>query len=101
MKLKGLQLAWFNIYKSAIHEMFKRRTQREKGHVGILVEDDWDALVYQKFEYQSHRACRSLTGCICVRATNGVDDTTEIENKKFMDSKRKQGIRAIKLMRGK
>lgn len=101
MKLKGLQLARFNVYKSSISEMHKRRIRRENGNIGILVGDDWDALVYQKLEYRSHRACRSLTGGICVSAISvGVGDITEQENKSFMDSKRKQGVRAIKLMRG-
>jgi hypothetical protein len=102
MKLKGLQLAWFNVYHSAKEEMFKRKMNREKRNVGILVDTDFDALLYQIMDYRSHRACRSLTGGICVKAFDlAIGDVTEKENAKFMANKRKQGIRATKLMRGK
>lgn len=100
MKLKGLQLAWFKVYDSVKDVMQNLKNQREKRNIGILVETDYKALMYQIMDCRCHRAKRSLIGGICINAYDfAKGDITEEKNFKFMASKRKQAIRALKLLK--
>lgn len=102
MKLTGLQLQWFSVYREAVDYMHKIVRGGEMGHFCILVYDDYKALLYQKYDYRMHRALRSLLGGICVNAIDvgAGKDITEFENKQFMARRRKQGVRAIKMLKG-
>jgi hypothetical protein len=60
--LQSRDKKWFDMYREACFSQTLCIMRRPKAHVGILINDDWNALIFQFNEYYKHKAKEMLIG---------------------------------------